>query len=90
MLLDKKGAREGGEERDYVPVIIGVEMEGAKVDIWEIEDGGKVFSGRAVVVEIPFVGAGSSVVEEAVAAKGDEVVGVEGFDVLAYLVGPGG
>lgn len=73
-----------------MPVVIGVEMEGAKVYALEIEDGGKVFPGRAVVVEIPFVGAGPSVVEEAVAAKGDEVVGVERFDVLAYLVGPGG
>ena len=65
-------------------------MKGAKVDVREIENSCKVFSGRAVVVEIPFVGSGSSVVEEAVAAKGDEVVGVDGFYVLAYLVGPGG
>ena len=86
MLLNRKGSGGG----DYVPVIIGVEMEGAKVNVREIENSGEVFSGRAVVIEIPFVGSGSSIVEEAVAAKGDEVVGVDGFDVLAYLVGPGG
>lgn len=72
---------------DCLPVVVGVEMEGAKVDVREVEDRGEILSGRAVVVEVPVVGAGS-VVEEAVSAKGDEVVGVEGFDVPADFVGP--
>ena len=82
--------RTGGRARSiYLPVVIGVEMEGAEVDGWQVEDCGEIFPGRAVVIEIPVVGAGA-VVEEAVSAEGDEVVGVEGFDVLAYLIGPGG
>ena len=64
-------------------------MEGAEVDMGQVEDGGKVFARCAVVVEVPVVGAGA-VVEVAVSAKGDEVVGVEGLDVLAHLIGPGG
>ncbi len=68
---------------------VGVEVEGAEVDGGEVEDGGEVFAGGAVVGEVPVVGAGA-VGEEAGAAKGDEVGGVEEFDVLAYFGGPGG
>lgn len=80
-----EGGLKGGG--DCLPVVVGVEMEGAKVDGREVEDRGEVFPGRAVVVEVPVVGAGT-VVEEAVAAEGDEVVRVEGFDVSADVVGP--
>ena len=72
-----------------LPVVVGVEVEGAEVDVGEVEDGGEIFAGCAVVVEIPVVGSGP-IVEEPVAAEGDEMVGVDGSDVLAYLVGPGG
>lgn len=72
---------------NYSPIVIGVEMEGAKVDVREIENRGEIFSGSAVVVKVPVVGSGS-VVEEAVSAKGDEVIGVDGFDVAADIVGP--
>ena len=63
-------------------------MEGAKVDVFEIEDGSEIFSGRAIVVEIPIVRSGS-IVEVAVSAKGDQMVGIKGFDVLADFIGPG-
>ena len=63
-------------------------MEGAKVDVLEIEDGGKIFSRRAIVVEIPVVRP-RSIVEVAVSAKGDQMVGIKGFDVPADFVGPG-
>ena len=68
-------------------MVVGVEMKGAKVDVLQVENGGEVFARGAIVVEIPIVGAGA-VVEVAVSAKGDEVVGVERFDVLAYIVSP--
>lgn len=45
-------------------------MEGAEVDVLEVEDRGEIFPGGAVVVEIPVVGAGP-VIKEAVSAKGD-------------------
>ena len=64
-------------------------MKGAEVDVLEVKDGGEIFSGSAVVVEIPIVSSGP-VVEEAVPAKGDQMVRVNGFDVLADLVGPSG
>lgn len=79
----------GKEKEEYVPIVIGVQMEGPKVDALQVQYRGEVFARGAVVVEVPTVGAGA-VVEVAVAAKGDEVVRVEAFDVLAYLVGPGG
>ena len=63
-------------------------MKGAKVDVLQIEDGGKVFAGRAIVVEIPVVRSGA-IVEVAVSAKGDQMVGIDGFDVLADSIGPG-
>ena len=63
-------------------------MKGAKVDILKIEYSGEILPGRAIVVEIPIVRSGS-VVEVAVSAKGDEVGGIEGFDVLADVIGPG-
>lgn len=47
---------------------------------------------KAIVVEVPAVGAGAAagggVVVVAVAAEGEEVGGVYRFDVLGYLVGP--
>ena len=63
-------------------------MEGAKIDIFKIEDSGEILAGRAIVIEIPIVRSGA-VVEVAVSAKGDEMVGIEGFDVLADFIGPG-
>lgn len=78
-----------GDVGSCLPVVIGVEMEGAKVNTRQVQDGAEVFSRCAVVVEIPAVGSGP-VVEVAVSAKGDEMVGVEGFYVLAHLGGPGG
>lgn len=81
--------RRGNVGGDHLPVVIGVEMESAKVDVLEVEDGGEIFSGSAVVIEIPIMSSGP-VVEVAVSAKGDEVVGVDGFDVLADLIGPCG
>lgn len=72
-----------------LPVVVGVEMEGAEVNILKVEDGGEIFPRSAVVVEVPIVSSGP-VVEEAVSAKGDQVVGVDGFDVLAHLIGPSG
>ena len=45
-------------------------MEGAEVDVRQVEDSGEIFSGSAVVVEIPIVGSGP-VVEVAISAKGD-------------------
>ena len=78
-----------GEDALCLPVVIGVEVEGAEVDGREVQDGGEVFSRGAVVVEVPVVGAGA-VVEVAVSAKSDEVVGIDGFDVPAHLVGPRG
>ena len=78
------------EEYDVdIPVFIGVEMEGAKVYILKVENSGEILPGSAVVVEIPVVGSGA-VVEEAVSAKSDEVVGVDGFDVLTDLIRPYG
>ena len=71
------------------PIIISVEMKGTKVDILQMEDGGKVFTRGAIVVEVPIVASGA-VVEEAVAAKGDHVALVYRFDVLAHFVSPGG
>ena len=64
-------------------------MEGAEVDVLQVEDSGEVFSGSAVVVEIPVMSSGP-VVEVAISAKGDQMVGVDGFDVLADLIGPSG
>lgn len=58
------------EKIKSLPVVVGVEMEGAEVDCLKVEDGGKIFSRSAVVVEVPIVGS-SAVVEEAVSAKGD-------------------
>ena len=62
-------------------------MKGAKVDIFQIEDGGEILAGRAIVVEIPVMRSGA-VVEIAVSAKGDQMVGVNGFDVPADVIGP--
>ena len=78
---------EVGIIRGELPVVVGVEMKGAKVDVLQVENGGEIFARGAVIVEIPVVGAGA-VVEVAVSAKGDEMVGVERFDVLAYFIGP--
>lgn len=87
LLLGVGGRRSGERRGNCLPVVVGVEMESAKVDVREIENRGEIFPGSAVVVEVPVVGSGS-VVEEAVPAKGDEVVGVDGFDVAADVVGP--
>ena len=87
-LGDRVQMDRGGERRDYLPVVIGVEVEGAKVDVLKIEDGGEIFAGRAIVVEIPVVRSGS-IVEVAVSTKGDQMAGIDGFDVLADFIGPG-
>lgn len=79
----------GKEKEEYVPIVIGVQMEGPKVNTLQIQYRGEIFARGAVVVEVPAVGAGA-VVEVAVTAESDEVVRVEAFDVLAYLVGPCG
>ena len=64
-------------------------MEGAEVDVLKVKDGGEIFSGSTVIIEIPVVGSGP-VVEEAISSESDQMVGVDGFDVLADLIGPGG
>ena len=63
-------------------------MKGAKVDVLKIEDGGEIFAGCAIVVEIPVMRSGS-IVEVAVSAKGDQMIRINGFDVLADFIGPG-
>ena len=82
---DRGGERERG---DNLPIVISVEVKGAKVDVLKIEDGGEIFAGRAIVVEIPVMRSGP-IVEVAVSAKGDQMVRIEGFDVLADFIGPG-
>ena len=75
------------EGRDCIPIVISVEMEGAKINVLEIKDGGEIFPGSAVVVEIPIMRS-STIVEVAVSAKRDQMVRVNGFDVLADFIGP--
>lgn len=70
-----------------LPIVVGVEMKGTKVNVLQVENGGKIFARGAVVVEIPVICAGA-IIKVAISAKGDEVVGVKGFDVLAYIIGP--
>ena len=61
-------------------VVVSVKMHGAEVDVGEGEDAREGLPGCSVIVEVPVVGAGAPV-HIAVATEGDEVGGVEGFDV---------
>ena len=64
-------------------------MEGAKVDVLKVKDSGEIFSRSTVIIEIPVVSSGPTV-EEAISSKSDQMVRVNGFDVLADLIGPSG
>ncbi len=64
-------------------------MEGAKVDVLKVKDSGEIFSRSTVIIEIPVVSSGP-IVEEAISSKSNQMVRVNGFDVLADLIGPSG
>ncbi len=64
-------------------------MEGAKIDVLKVKDSGEIFSRSTVIIEIPVVSSGP-IVEEAISSKSDQMVRVNGFDVLADLIGPSG
>lgn len=64
------------DSRRSLPVIIGIEMEAAKVNGLQVQDSGKVFSRGAVIIEIPIISSGT-IAEEAVSAKGDQMIRVD-------------
>lgn len=90
-VISKSSVRYTGERKggDHSPVVVSVEMEGAEVDVLQVKDGGEIFPGSAVVIEIPIISS-SPIAEVAISAKGDQMVRVDGFDVLADLIGPSG